>query len=98
MNALAELSDKRLLKDLERLKHDIQDFEQRASLQKTILERQERFSPSEPLYQRLTSIRDHLRADLQRTQEELERRRRTGAAQPRASLRSAIAALLGVRR
>lgn len=96
MNDLTELSDRRLLENVEQLERGIQDIERRASLQKTILERQDRFSASEPLYQRLTSIRDHLRADLRRTQEELERRRRNKRASSR-SLLSTVTALLGAR-
>jgi hypothetical protein len=97
MNPLEGLSDKRLLEHIARLERDIQDIEHRVSLQKTLLERQDRFSASEPLYQRLTSIRDHLRADLQQAQGELELLRRGGYPPSRWSLRSAVAALVGAR-
>lgn len=96
MNGFAEVTDNRLLENIERLKRDIQDFEHRARLQKIVLERQDRFSLSEPLYQRLTSIREHLRADLRRAQDELERRRNRPV-RPRWSLRSAVATLLAAR-
>ena len=96
MHPLAELSDKRLLETIAGLERDVQQFEHRASLQKTILERQDRFSTSEPLYQRLTSVRDHLRDDVRQAQEELDRRRNTSH-RPRWSLRSAVPAFLGAR-
>jgi hypothetical protein len=95
MNPFAELSDKRLLENSRRLERDIQDFDRRANRQKAILERQRRFSSSEPLYQRLTSIRDQLRADLRRAEDEIERRRRSRSARPSWSLRSAVTGLLG---
>jgi hypothetical protein len=91
------LTDKRLLEHIAQLERDARDFDQRASLQKTLLERQDRFSPSDPLYQRLTSIRDHLHADLRRARGELEARRQDESSRPRWSLRSAVAALTGVR-
>jgi hypothetical protein len=97
MNRFAEATDTRLVEHLEQLRRAVQDFEERARVQKTALEREDRFSQSEPLYQRLTSIRDHLRADLRSAQNELDRRERDRSARPAWSLRSAFAALLGVR-
>jgi hypothetical protein len=97
MNSLSELSDKRLLDHIARLELDIQNFEHRASLEKIVLERQDRFSASEPLYHRLTSIRDHLRADLRLALGEREARQLARASPPRWSLRSAVATLVGAR-
>ena len=92
-------TDRRLLERIAQLERDVQDFDHRASLRKTVLERQERFTAGDPLYQRLISIRDHLRADLRRAQEALEARQQHGSRRPRwslRSLRSALATLVGV--
>ena len=97
MNPYAELTDKRLLENIERLERDVQHFEDRANVHKSVLERQERYSAREPVYQRLTSIRDHLRADLRLAVAEREARRRSRSARPRWSLRSVLATLVGAR-
>ena len=97
MNHLTRLSDKRLREQIARLKRDIESFEHRAGLRRTILERQDRYSPSDPLYQRLTSIRDHMRVDLKQAQEALEARGAGRARRPGWSLRSAVASLVGAR-
>ena len=93
-------TDRRLLDHIAQLERDVQDFDHRASLQKTVLERQERFTAGDPLYQRLISIRDHLRADLRGAQEALEVRQQHSSSGPRwslRSLRSALATLAGGR-
>ena len=77
MNDIRQVTDERLFQHVERLERDIEDFDARARRQKTALERENRFSWSEPLYQRFASIGNHLRTDLQRAQEELDRRQRT---------------------
>ena len=97
MNPFAALTDKRLLETIERLERDVQRFEERANVHKSVLERQERYSDREPLYQRLTSIRDHLRADLRLAVAEREARQRSRSSRPRWSLRSVVATLVGAR-
>lgn len=97
MNPFAELTDKRLLETIERLERDVRHFEDRANVHKSVLERQERFSAREPLYQRLTSIRDYLRSDLRLAVQEREVRQRSRSAEPRWSLGSIVATLVGAR-
>lgn len=94
---MKKASSRRLEREVRRLEREIEDFEQRATLQRTILERQERFSPNEPLYQRLTSIGDDLREHLRRAKDELARRAREKSAPPRWSLPSAVRELVGAR-
>lgn len=61
---------------IERLRREIRDFEVRTSRHKAALDREGRYVPSDPLYQRLASIRDYLRSELRATQEKLDRRTR----------------------
>jgi len=91
------LSDSRLHEELERLRRDIQDFEGRAHRQMLVLEAEERFSRSEPLYQRLASIRDHLKRQLREAQEEVDRRARARATRSKPAVRAAVASWFGAR-
>lgn len=87
MKWLNDADDRRLREHVERLQRDIQGFDHRASQQEARLEREGRFSRSEPLYQRFTSIRDHLQSQLREAQEELDRRTRVSPKSPTWSLR-----------
>ena len=88
MKWVNDANERQLRQHVERLHRDIQDFDQRASQQQARLEREGRFSRSEPLYQRLTSIRDHLQGQLHEAQQELGRRTRVTPKSAGWSLRS----------
>jgi hypothetical protein len=88
-------SDARLRDEMVRLQKDIHDFESRAHRQKALLEAEGRFSSSEPLYQRHTSIRQHLQSQLRDAEEEIDRRERVRARSPKFSLRGAVASWFG---
>jgi hypothetical protein len=92
-----DLSDSRLHQEMERLRRDIQDFEGRTHQQTLVLEAEGRFSRSEPLYQRLASIRDYLKRQLREAQEEVDRRARARARRSKPSVRTALASWFGAR-
>jgi hypothetical protein len=89
------LTDTALREHIGRLRRDIEDFDRRAGLQRASLEREHRFSQSDPLLQRFTSIGRHLGHQLRQAQEELERRRRADATSARRPFRATLAAWLG---
>ena len=82
---------------IQRLRRDIADFDARAARESSALERAGRAIESDPLHQRLTSIRDHLKQDLKLAEEERGRRTRASQRKPAWSLRSALSALVGTR-
>ena len=96
MDWLTQLSDARLHENIERLERDVQEFETRASQRKAILVRDRQFSMSDPLYQRLTSIRDHLRGQLRQARDELTRRPASRDNASR-SMRGMLSSFLGAR-
>jgi len=86
------LSDSQLQEHVQRLQSDIQDFDLRADRERAALELEGRFSASDPLYQRLTFIRDQLRNDLKQAENELRRRHAARRDKPADGVRAMFAA------
>jgi len=83
--------------EIRRLTRDVEDFTARARKEAVALEREGRAVLSDPLHQRLATIRDHLRDQLRTAQVELARRERAAAKPNRRSFRQTLAGLLGAR-
>ena len=97
MNRLSTMRDAHLHATIGRLKRAIEDFTARAATEASALEREGRPILSNPLHQRLTSIRNHLSAQLREAEDEVARRANLAARQPARSLRTALAELMGAR-
>ena len=89
--------DSHLHETIERLKRDVEDFAARAAREASALEREGRPILSNPLHQRLTSIRNHLSAQLREAEDEVARRASLVARRPKWSLHTALAGLVGAR-
>lgn len=83
--------------EIRRLIRDVEDFTARAGKEALTLEREGRSVLSNPLHQRLATIRDHLREQLRMAQLERARRERAASKPTRRSFRQALAGLLGAR-
>jgi len=74
MKQLTRMNDAELAQHVERLKRDVQDFSGRTAHVASTLKCEERDHGSDPLYQRLSSIRDFLREQLAEAEQEVTRR------------------------
>jgi hypothetical protein len=97
MNRLRTMRDAHLHDTIGRLKRDVEDFTARAAREASALEREGRPIGSNPLHQRLTSIRNHLSEQLRQAEEEVARRANLAATRRAWSLRTALAGLMGAR-
>ena len=90
MNRLHKLDDIQLAERVQRLRHDVEDFQTRARKESAALERAGRSIAGNPLHQRLTSILTFLRDELASAEAEVRRRATAAAVQPRRSLKQAV--------
>jgi len=74
MKQLTTMNDAGLAQHVERLKHDVQDFCGRTARVASTLKCEGQDHGSDPLYQRLSSIRDFLRQELAQAEQEVMRR------------------------
>jgi uncharacterized membrane protein YccC len=88
MNRFRAFEDGPLRARLERLRHSESDLLERVQASIDAAERAGRWAPSDPLYQRLSSVLQKVRRDLRETGEEQQRRlissRRTAPVRRRA--------------
>jgi hypothetical protein len=95
MTRLKTMSEAALRGEIQRLKRSVEDFSARAEREAAALEREGRPSISAPLHQRLTLIRNDLRKQLTRAEDELARRAKSTPKRRPWSLRTAFASLSG---
>ena len=93
MTRLKTISDAALRAEIQRLKRGVEDFSARAEREAAALEREGRPIMSAPLHQRLTLIRNDLRTQLTRAEDELARRTQPTTKRRPWSLRTAFASL-----
>jgi hypothetical protein len=74
MKQLATMNDAGLAQHVERLKRDVEDFCGRTARVASTLKCEGRDHGSDPLYQRLSSIRDFLRQQLAQAEQEVTHR------------------------
>lgn len=93
MRPLVEMNDCELTTHVERLRRDVNDFCGRAAQVASTLKREGHVHFNDPLYQRLSSIRDFLREQLGQAEGELERRMQAGGTRPATTLGAAVLGL-----
>jgi hypothetical protein len=91
MKQLTRMNNAELAQQVERLKRDVQDFCGRTADVASTLKGEGRDHGSDPLYQRLSSIRDFLREQLAEAEQEVTRRSHESAKRrPATSLGAAL--------
>ena len=90
MKQLTTMNDERLQTHIEQLQRDVHDFRERAARVASKVSCEGRETGSDPLYQRLASIRVFLQSKLKEAEQEFERRAHERAKQPAISLGAAL--------
>jgi hypothetical protein len=97
VDRIKAMDNVQLHKELRRLERDVEDFRVRAATVEAMLERSGRSVMSDPLHQRLTSIHEFLRRQLEDAGKEAAKRAAAPRARPRRQRRARDRGALSVR-